>query len=338
MPERHQGLPAHRRGRLHHQLCRRARRLPIVSRHSGDHCQCGGGAATWPRNLQVWLGSRAGGCHPATYGAQQMRQQQNGTGEVVRQGGPGFWRLLLFCDRVGTFFPMLVAVTLLWFWSTSTALPQLSSWPTTSSSASSTTTPDPPPLPSSTPAPTSAFTKTTKAPPTWTPTPAAITTSSPPLPHRASSSTGDPLPSRAVTSSPAPAASSSSSSPSSSSTSASGSASTQQTPRPTDASMQVWRALIILKLGVGFVIATAAGVLCTYYKLKKGPFSSWAKHVDDVEVEMCKPTYSRTDLHHPLGDDDWDLEAQEEDARDRKYSSEIFLRVNPHLRSSNKMS
>ncbi|XP_061679156.1 lymphatic vessel endothelial hyaluronic receptor 1b isoform X2 [Syngnathoides biaculeatus] len=219
-----------------------------------------------------------------------------------------------------------------------TALPQLSSWPTTSSSASSTTTPDPPPLPSSTPAPTSAFTKTTKAPPTWTPTPAAITTSSPPLPHRASSSTGDPLPSRAVTSSPAPAASSSSSSPSSSSTSASGSASTQQTPRPTDASMQVWRALIILKLGVGFVIATAAGVLCTYYKLKKGPFSSWAKHVDDVEVEMCKPTYSRTDLHHPLGDDDWDLEAQEEDARDRKYSSEIFLRVNPHLRSSNKMS
>ncbi|XP_061630830.1 lymphatic vessel endothelial hyaluronic receptor 1b isoform X2 [Phyllopteryx taeniolatus] len=201
----------------------------------------------------------------------------------------------------------------------------------TPSSASSTTTPSAPLLPSSTSAPPALLTKTTKASLAWTPAPPPISTSSPPLPRHAAFSSADPLPSHVITSSPTP---SSSTSPSSSSTSAAGHASNQQTQSPTEASMKVWTALIVLIVGVGFLMATAAGVLCSYYKLKKGPFRSWALQGEDLEAEMWKPTDSRTDRHHPLEEDDLELE---EEGRDRKYSSDIMLCVNPQLRSSNTM-
>ncbi|XP_077373336.1 lymphatic vessel endothelial hyaluronic receptor 1b isoform X2 [Festucalex cinctus] len=191
---------------------------------------------------------------------------------------------------------------------------------------SSTTTPNASPLPSSTSALSPSPTSTTNAPPARMSHPVPISISSPPLPRHPSSSpssSAHALPSHDITSSPSFI----------SSTTALSHSSNQQTQRPTKAPLRaVWTALI---LGAVFLMATAAGVMCYYYKLKSGSCRSQAMQGDDVEAEMWKSGDSRTDLHREDNDHE---EGEEEEERETKYSSDIMLCVNPQMRRNHALS
>ncbi|XP_040894722.1 lymphatic vessel endothelial hyaluronic receptor 1b [Toxotes jaculatrix] len=84
-------------------------------------------------------------------------------------------------------------------------------------------------------------------------------------------------------------------------------------------------ALIIL--GVIVLLLAAAGAVW-YYKLNIFTFWSPGQQKDDTETEMWKHTDSETDLHsqHRAEDND------ENEEPDRKYSSDIMLCVNPHIK------
>nr|XP_046250023.1 lymphatic vessel endothelial hyaluronic receptor 1b isoform X2 [Scatophagus argus] len=89
-------------------------------------------------------------------------------------------------------------------------------------------------------------------------------------------------------------------------------------------------ALIIL--GIILLLLTAAGVVW-YCKLNIFTFWPQGQQKDDIETEMWKHTNSETDLHsqHEGGEEE---EEEEEDESDWKYSSDITLCVNPHIKTN----
>ncbi|XP_071313256.1 lymphatic vessel endothelial hyaluronic receptor 1b isoform X2 [Trachinotus anak] len=86
-------------------------------------------------------------------------------------------------------------------------------------------------------------------------------------------------------------------------------------------------ALIIF--GVILLLLTAAGAVW-YYKLNIFTFWSPGRQKDDTETEMWKHTDSEMDLHSQRGEEEDD----DYHESDRKYSSDITLCVNPHMKTN----